>query len=252
MDAGNFSCKFGYAGDDMPKAVFPGHVGILREEGDGRQPPAPNRYYVGNTTKLFRPRMDVRPLLDYGVVEDWDAMETVWLHGFRELRCDVSDRPVILAEPAFSIPAQRERTAEIMFESFGVPALYMARQPMLGALCVGRASGIVVDLGYTATRVAPVYDGHVIQSEEGGGREGGRFAGYSSSRHQARLGHSTLRARGGGAGSDCNISLVASWSGLGMERRAFTGWLCSPLSLQRACTCQTWARGCSRRRSRTF
>ena len=121
-------------------------------------------------------------------------METVWTHGFREIKCDVSERPVILSEPAYSITSQRERTvrlqcapaelprffhlhfwvnrwflflaqAEIMFETFGVPALFLARQPLLAALSVGRASAIVVDIGYTATRVAPVYDGYVIQSE---------------------------------------------------------------------------------------
>ena len=35
---------------------------------------------------------------------------------------------------------------------------------MLGALSVGRASAIVVDLGHGSTSVAPVYDGYVINS----------------------------------------------------------------------------------------
>ena len=43
-------------------------------------------------------------------VEDWDAMEAVWSHGFRELKCDVSERPVVLSESAYSITSQRERT----------------------------------------------------------------------------------------------------------------------------------------------
>ena len=186
MDVGNYNCKFGYAGDDGPRCVFSGHVGVQRDDAAaggasgtssaaGSAAPSATRYVVNPPARLFRPRMDVRPLLDYGVVEDWDAMEMVWAHGFRELRCDMTERPVLLAEPAYSIAAQRERTAEVMFESFGVPALYLARQPVLGALSVGRASAIVVDLGHTATRVAPVYDGHVIQSEgaaRGGTRRG--------------------------------------------------------------------------------
>lgn len=54
--------------------------------------------------------------------------------------------------------------AELMFEVFNVPAMYLARAPTLGALSIGRASAIVVDLGHDATQVTPVYDGYVINS----------------------------------------------------------------------------------------
>jgi actin-related protein len=55
--------------------------------------------------------------------------------------------------------------AEILFETFNAPAIYLARQPVLAALSAGRASAIVIDMGHTATRVAPVYDGYVLNSE---------------------------------------------------------------------------------------
>lgn len=53
-----------------------------------------------------------------------------------------------------------------MFETFDVPAMYLARQPQLAAFSTGRASGIVVDLGHACTRVTPLYDGYIIQSEQ--------------------------------------------------------------------------------------
>jgi hypothetical protein len=37
-------------------------------------------------------------------------MEAVWSHGFKELHCDPAERPLILAEPAYSISSQREKT----------------------------------------------------------------------------------------------------------------------------------------------
>ncbi len=55
--------------------------------------------------------------------------------------------------------------AELLFESLGVPALYLGRSPALTAASLGRASAIVVDLGAAATRVTAVYDGYQINSE---------------------------------------------------------------------------------------
>jgi actin-like protein 6A len=91
-------------------------------------------------------------------------MEKVWDYGFRQLlrSSDVSAHPTLIAEPPYSILSQREKIAEIMFEKFNVPALFLARSAVLGAFSAGRASAIVVDMGASCTRVTPVYDGYVL------------------------------------------------------------------------------------------
>jgi hypothetical protein len=72
-----------------------------------------------------------------------------------------------------------------MFETFDVPAMYLARQPQLAAFSTGRASGIVVDLGHACTRVTPLYDGYIIQSEwsgvQGAAASGGAMGGSAHS-----------------------------------------------------------------------
>lgn len=69
-------------------------------------------------------------------------------------------------------PENREYTAEIMFESFNVPGLYIAVQAVL-ALAASWTSrdvsdrcmtGTVVDSGDGVTHVIPVSDGYVIGS----------------------------------------------------------------------------------------
>lgn len=73
-------------------------------------------------------------------------------------------------------PENREYTAEIMFETFNVPGLYIAVQAVL-ALCASiyakksaitnsatRMTGTVIDSGDGATHVIPVVDGYVIGS----------------------------------------------------------------------------------------
>lgn len=68
---------------------------------------------------------------------------------------------VVVEQPRVPLP-QREKVAEVMFETFRVPALYLARAPVLSAFSVGRATALVIDVGAASTRVSPVYDGYVL------------------------------------------------------------------------------------------
>merc|ERR1719242_2496285 len=65
---------------------------------------------------------------------------------------------------------------EIMFETFEVPAVYVAVQPVLSLYSMGgRRTGLVLDVGCTRTRAVPIYEGydmqHAIQHNELGGMD---------------------------------------------------------------------------------
>ncbi|KAG8379369.1 hypothetical protein BUALT_Bualt07G0081400 [Buddleja alternifolia] len=55
------------------------------------------------------------------------------------------------------------RAAEIMFEKYQVPALFMAKNAVLTSFASGRSTSLVVDSGGGSTTVAPVHDGYVLQ-----------------------------------------------------------------------------------------
>ncbi|XP_057776838.1 actin-related protein 3-like [Salvia miltiorrhiza] len=104
----------------------------------------------------------------HGQVDNWDAMERFWQQCiFDYLRCDPEDHYFLLTESPLTAPENRECTGEIMFETFNVPGLYIAVQPVL-ALAAGyttskcEMTGVVVDVGDGATHVVPVADGYVI------------------------------------------------------------------------------------------
>lgn len=105
-----------------------------------------------------------------GQVDDWDAMERFWQQSiFNYLRCDPEDHYFLLTESPLTPPESREYTGEIMFETFNVPGLYIAVQPVL-ALAAGyttskcEMTGVVVDIGDGGTFVVPVAEGYVIGS----------------------------------------------------------------------------------------
>merc|ERR1712032_1397564 len=47
----------------------------------------------------------------------------------------------------------------IMFETFCVPALYVAVSAVLAIYTSGRSTGVVVDIGHSATHAVPIYEG---------------------------------------------------------------------------------------------
>lgn len=68
------------------------------------------------------------------LVEDFDHVPNIIRHAFVDsLRCDTSDHPVLVTEPAWNTPENRERMAEILFEEFKVPAFYIANSGVLTA-----------------------------------------------------------------------------------------------------------------------
>lgn len=77
-------------------------------------------------------------------VENWDTMERFWQQCiFNYLRCDPEDHYFLLTESPLTAPETREYTGEIMFETFNVPGLYIAVQPVLALAA-----------GYTSTKVS--------------------------------------------------------------------------------------------------
>ena len=96
-------------------------------------------------------------------------MENIWHHTFyNELRVAPQDRPVLLTEPphnkenAKCMKANREKMTQVMFETFGTPALYVANKAVLALYSNGRTDGLVLDSGDSATHSVPIYEGYAL------------------------------------------------------------------------------------------
>lgn len=69
----------------------------------------------------------------------------------------------------------REKAAEIFFESFNVPALYISMQAVLSLYSTGRTTGVVLDSGDGVTHSVPIFEGfalpHSVMRNDIAGRE---------------------------------------------------------------------------------
>ena len=57
---------------------------------------------------------------------------------------------------------ERHATLRIMFETFGVPAMYVAIQAVLSLYSAGRTTGIVMDSGDGVSHNVPIYEGYAL------------------------------------------------------------------------------------------
>lgn len=196
IDNGTGYSKMGLAGNEKPQFVIPTIIAAreprrsLRDSYD---------YFIGNEalergvgggksgvvgahgsmSRSVDSSYSLQYPIRHGQIASWDLMEAYWRQCFfRYLRCEPEVHPILLTEPPLNAPENRELTAEIMFETFHVPRLYIAVQAVLALVAswldekvtsgskgtTGRnpLTGTVIDSGDGVTHIIPVVDGYAI------------------------------------------------------------------------------------------
>lgn len=120
-------------------------------------------HYIGAKAFSKKGSLVLNYPIERGIIAHWDDMETLWRHIYKhELKVRASERPVLLSEPPLNPRRKREITAELMFERFKVPALYLAIQATLALYASARTTGLMMDTGDGVTHAVPIYDGYCL------------------------------------------------------------------------------------------
>ena len=124
----------GYSGNVEPQYIIPTVLATKADEGGvGKRDGVDDLdFHVGDAAFANSSTHQVNYPIRHGLIDNWDNMERLWERCmFEHLRCEPEDHYVLLTEPPLNPPENREYTAEIMFETFNVPGLYIAVQAVL-------------------------------------------------------------------------------------------------------------------------
>jgi len=177
IDNGTGYTKMGYAGNYEPNFIVPSLISNVSDSkgpGGKKNDVADLDFFIGAEAAVKRHNYNLDYPIRHGIIDNWDNMEKFWQRCIYQYLCfDPEEHAVLLTEPPMNTPENREYTAEIMFETFNVPGLYIAVQAVL-ALCAslltkseGKGSGVtgtVIDSGDGVTHIIPVVEGYVIGS----------------------------------------------------------------------------------------
>ncbi|XP_038660042.1 actin-like protein 7B [Scyliorhinus canicula] len=161
IDMGTGYFKAGFGGQAKPSVVISSTVGRPMQRsaktGDNRQ-----ENFVGSELRApFELRL-INPLR-HGIVLDWTGAEALLCYIFdKELKVRPEDHAVMVADPPLSPVTNRERTAELLFEAFGIPAIHITRQSLLSIYAYGCTSGLVVESGFGSSCVVPIHEGYIM------------------------------------------------------------------------------------------
>ncbi|XP_065176042.1 beta-centractin-like [Sycon ciliatum] len=180
IDNGSGIIKAGFAGDQVPKCNFPNfiggpkHVRVMAGALEGN-------VFIGPKAEEHRGLLNLRYPIEHGIVTNWNDMEQVWQYIFSKPQLDTfaEEHPILLTEAPLNPRRNREKSAEIFFETFNVPALFVSMQAVLSLYATGRTTGVVLDSGDGVTHAVPIYEGfampHSIMRVDVAGRDVTRY-----------------------------------------------------------------------------
>ncbi len=119
---------------------------------------------VGQTELgMRRDGMEIDNLVDdEGVIRFEFLDEFIETSLEKNLKVGFADTPVLFTESTIHNKDMRMKLTEYMFEKYKLPALFLAKDPVLTSFSCGRSSALILDCGHRHSIATPVNDGYAL------------------------------------------------------------------------------------------
>lgn len=162
FDNGSSYLKAGMAGDGVPRTLIPNLIGRAKQTvkattSDGQE------VYLGFEAQDKASVMKIKCPLENGVIKNWDDMEKLWDYIIlNQMDVDIKNECIFITESPFSSKADRQKTAQIIFEKYNVNYYYSSFPGCYSQYSCKRTSGIVLDIGHSYTHAVPIINNKPI------------------------------------------------------------------------------------------
>ncbi|XP_046556831.1 actin-like isoform X1 [Haliotis rubra] len=158
FDNGSQNFRAGFAGESIPQLDIRSVVGSARYSGSFNG----GKIYYGTEAIQKRSLLNLRFPVNHGSITGWEDIEKVWQHAYSRLEASPEDHPILITKPPITSKDTQERMAQILFETFKAPAMYIADTASLSLAASGLTSGIVVGSGAELTTITPIQGNTVV------------------------------------------------------------------------------------------
>ena len=172
LDVGSSTFRAGFAGEDIPRIVesstfrYPESLDDVDMSAASRPRYSPANFLFPTNPCELRHALHGDPKT--GAIDiNSDVLEQIVQYSFfnpaQAFHIDPEDSPMIMTEPNKASSKFRRACLDTAFEKFGFPAASLLKRASGSAFSAGKQSGLVVDIGASATTITPVFDGFVLQ-----------------------------------------------------------------------------------------
>lgn len=130
IDHGTYYIKYGFSGYNIPQ----------------------EKYKVADSN-----------IIRNSVIINYDLMLNIWDDIFYcKLKINPKNTYILLTDTIYGGDANRDKIKDIMIKHYNFKGVSIFNQQVLALYSTCRDKGLVVDIGYSNTRVVPIYDSYVL------------------------------------------------------------------------------------------
>ncbi|KAM6980822.1 uncharacterized protein FYW47_000585 [Aplochiton taeniatus] len=144
IDMGTGILKAGLSAATEPSCVIPSHCPLYYKRG---------LVWSDFVDSLDSPHINT---VHNGVITEWDSVEKLWEYTFKTMGVSCEEHAVLVCDAPLSPTTNREKLAEVMFENFSCPSLFVENQAVLSMYSYGRTSGLVLECGHGGSYAVPI------------------------------------------------------------------------------------------------
>ena len=162
IDNGSGYFKAGFSGEEKPSTILPSIIGYPNFKGCMKVINK-TEFFIGDKAKENRGVLNYFNPIKRGTRIDWDNIEKIYKFILDdELRSKPKEHNIMITEPLMNPRKNREKLAQIMFETFNIPGLFFENTAVLNLFASGKFTGFSVDSGEGLTQYAPIFEGYLL------------------------------------------------------------------------------------------